>query len=317
MALACLAEMADLRSPPWLLTGQHVDRQLRAAGQRAQLVDLVAEGRAAPGRVVVDDGVQLIGVQVGLGHRDHQPHRPVAAHGHRRDPVRGDRPVLELGGEQLLAGGARAAGGAGRPPRGGVAVGDDVDHAVDRLVVEDLVERAEPGGGVVARHDQEAEPVQSRRPPGAALHHGRADLGHPVGGGTAGEPVGELRLADSGHPGHGDRRVAVPEEPTDPLGCRGQAGEHGAGEWSRRGRRCDPSWAGSSGSGWWCETWRRAYGLPVARRSGARRNLPAAVCRLRPAVLAARGRCGGGRRVPRAPYDRAPPRPRSSSRRAR
>lgn len=228
--------------------------------------------------------------------------------------MRGDRPVLELGGEQLVAGGARASGGAGRATRGRVAVGDDVDHAVDRLVVEDLVERAQPGRRVVARHDEEAEPVQAWRSSGAALHHGRPDLGHAVGGGTAREPVGELRLADSGHPGHGDRRVAVPQEPADPLGRSGEAGEHGAGDGgtergvaTRAGQdRPDP------GGG-------ARQGASSAGDQGAAslRSAPAPRSGLRPGVLAGRGRCGGGRRVPRAPYERAPPRPRSTSRRAR
>src|SRR6478672_9910092 len=62
---------------------EHVDRELRAAGQRPQLVELVAERLAAPRLVVVHVLVQLIGVQVSLGHGDHEPDLLVPAYGHR------------------------------------------------------------------------------------------------------------------------------------------------------------------------------------------------------------------------------------------
>ena len=60
--------------------------------------------------------------------------------------------------------------------RGRVAPRHDVQHAVDGLVVEDLVERPEPGGGVLARHDPEAVAAQPRVATGTTLHHGRADV---------------------------------------------------------------------------------------------------------------------------------------------
>jgi hypothetical protein len=71
--------------------------------------------------------------------------------------VRRDRPVVELGGELFLAGGARVAGGARRAPGRRVAIGDHVYHPIDRLVVEDLVKGTEPRRRVVPRHHQEAE----------------------------------------------------------------------------------------------------------------------------------------------------------------
>jgi hypothetical protein len=119
---------------------------------------------------------------------------------------------------------------AGGATRCGMAVGDDVDHPVDRLVVEDLVERAEPRGGVVPRDDEEAEAVQLGAAAGPALHHGRAHLGHGVVGGAAGQPVHELALADAGHAGHGHHGIAGPQEPAHPLGSRCECGQQTAGD---------------------------------------------------------------------------------------
>ena len=55
------------------------------------------------------------------------------------------------------------------------------DNAATRLVVEDLVKGTEPGGGVVARHHQEAEAVEPPRAAGASLHHRGSHLGHAAG----------------------------------------------------------------------------------------------------------------------------------------
>src|SRR5688500_20179624 len=49
---------------------EHVDRELGAAREGPQLVEPVAERRAAAGGVVVDGGLDVVGEQVGLRHRD-------------------------------------------------------------------------------------------------------------------------------------------------------------------------------------------------------------------------------------------------------
>ena len=224
--------IAERLSPPRAHTGSTSIDSLAPPASARSSSSLSPNGRAAAGGVVVHGGVDVVGEEVGLGDRDDQPGRSVAAHGHARDPVRRDRPVLELGGQLLLAGGEGRAGGAARAARGRVAPRHDVQHAVDGLVVEDLVERAEPGGGVLARHDPEAVAAQPRVATGTTLHHRRADV-RPTGrlrARTPGEPVGQTGLADAGHAGHRHRRVAVPEQAGGPLGGLGERGERATGD---------------------------------------------------------------------------------------
>ena len=101
-----------------------------------------------------------LGEEVGLGHRDHEPHRPVPSYRHAGDAMSGDGEVLELCSQLFLAGGRTRTARAPRATRGGVAVRDDVENTVDGLVVKDLVERTQTGRGIVAGHHQEAEAVE-------------------------------------------------------------------------------------------------------------------------------------------------------------
>jgi hypothetical protein len=182
--------------------------------------------------------VHVVGEQVGLGDRDHQPRGSLAPHRHAGDPVGGDGPVLELGGQLLLARGQRGSGGATRTSRGGVAVGHHVQHPIDRLVVEDLVEGAEPGRRVLPGHHPEAVAAQPGVAARTSLHGRRPDVlaAGGLGARAPGQPVGEPGLADAGHPGHRDRRVAVAQESGRPLGGLGQCGERTPGDGGADGR---------------------------------------------------------------------------------
>jgi hypothetical protein len=104
-----------------------------------------------------------------------------------------------------------------------------VDHPVDRLVMEDLVEGTEPRRRVVARHHEEPETLHPGRAAGPTFHDGRADLGHTVAGDAPREPVNELALADPRHAGDGHDGEAVPEQPADPLRSRCETGQDTAG----------------------------------------------------------------------------------------
>src|SRR4028118_2009582 len=122
------------------------------------------------------DLVQIVGVQIRFGHRYDEPDRLVAAYGHRGDPVRCDRPVVELGGELLLASSGRVTRRACGAPRRGVTIGNDMNDPIDRFVMKDLVEGTEARCRVVAWRHEEAEAMQSGRASGTAFQHRRTDL---------------------------------------------------------------------------------------------------------------------------------------------